>query len=269
MIAVARGWIEERVAPARDHAFRASRIAAPASSALMRDLSPVIAEQGYTSSCVAQAACTGVRMVLALDSVHHDEARIEAPARRFVYREARATHGDAFDDAGTYNSAALFVLRTEGWPAERHMPWDDAIALLDDTQSGARNVWINEAPSQTVRYHAADQAGVVRERAVLAFDGDDLEAQLRAALTVRPVLCGGAVTTDFQELVSWDPCDMRGPVAGGHAVLLVGYDEEGYHVRNSWGAGWGVGGIARVTPRVVRQVLRNFYVIDRAEGPTS
>ena len=31
---------------------------------------------------------------------------------------------------------------------------------------------------------------------------------------------------------------------GGHAVLVVGYDDatQRFHLRNSWGRGWGVGG---------------------------
>ncbi|MER9304241.1 C1 family peptidase [Mesorhizobium sp. M0496] len=35
-----------------------------------------------------------------------------------------------------------------------------------------------------------------------------------------------------------------GESAGGHAFALVGYDAEGFWVLNSWGSGWGRGGIA-------------------------
>ena len=39
-----------------------------------------------------------------------------------------------------------------------------------------------------------------------------------------------------------------GPGAGVHALLVVGYDDPGafWIVKNSWGAGWGVGGFGRV-----------------------
>ncbi|WP_291986286.1 C1 family peptidase [Luteitalea sp.] len=37
-----------------------------------------------------------------------------------------------------------------------------------------------------------------------------------------------------------------GPL-GGHAFALVGYDERGFIVQNSWGARWGSGGFARLT----------------------
>lgn len=34
---------------------------------------------------------------------------------------------------------------------------------------------------------------------------------------------------------------------GGHAVLLVGYDDRGFLVKNSWGSEWGDGGYCRIT----------------------
>ncbi len=34
---------------------------------------------------------------------------------------------------------------------------------------------------------------------------------------------------------------------GGHAFLLVGYDEQGFWIQNSWGPEWGVKGFARLT----------------------
>ncbi len=35
-------------------------------------------------------------------------------------------------------------------------------------------------------------------------------------------------------------------LAGGHAFLLVGYDEIGFWIQNSWGPEWGLGGFARL-----------------------
>lgn len=42
------------------------------------------------------------------------------------------------------------------------------------------------------------------------------------------------------------PFDARMPLAGGHAFLLVGYDEHGFWIQNSWGPEWGLGGFARL-----------------------
>jgi C1A family cysteine protease len=40
----------------------------------------------------------------------------------------------------------------------------------------------------------------------------------------------------------WKETDKSTKIVGYHAVVLVGYNENGFIVRNSWGNGWGVGG---------------------------
>lgn len=44
--------------------------------------------------------------------------------------------------------------------------------------------------------------------------------------------------------IAWAP---ESPTSGGHAFALVGYDDEGFIVQNSWGAEWGYHGFARMT----------------------
>ena len=45
-----------------------------------------------------------------------------------------------------------------------------------------------------------------------------------------------------------DPADGRiiksKKITGGHAFAVVGYDEEGFWIQNSWTDGWGDGGLA-------------------------
>lgn len=36
-------------------------------------------------------------------------------------------------------------------------------------------------------------------------------------------------------------------ILGGHAFAIVAYDDEGFWLQNSWGAGWGAGGLGRVS----------------------
>lgn len=52
---------------------------------------------------------------------------------------------------------------------------------------------------------------------------------------------------------------------GGHAVLLVGYDQLGIYVQNSWGKEWGSNGFAVMPWDIFRQefmygcYLQNCY----------
>jgi Papain family cysteine protease len=61
----------------------------------------------------------------------------------------------------------------------------------------------------------------------------------------------GAVFASAQVHDGWSKTTGQAAIApgthktGGHAFAIVGYDEEGFFVQNSWGPGWGQGGIAR------------------------
>ena len=57
---------------------------------------------------------------------------------------------------------------------------------------------------------------------------------------------------------------------GGHAMLIVGYDDADgtWLIRNSWGADWGEGGYARVPYQVMERygMPTQFWVIGRIES---
>lgn len=65
----------------------------------------------------------------------------------------------------------------------------------------------------------------------------------------------GVVYVTAQIHAGWEKVDANGvipfeygiPTVGGHAFLLVGYDEHGFWVQNSWGAAWGLSGFARLS----------------------
>ncbi|RMG92018.1 MAG: peptidase C1, partial [Candidatus Dadabacteria bacterium] len=73
-------------------------------------------------------------------------------------------------------------------------------------------------------------------------------AALHAALAEVGILYATArVHTGWYEpgddgVIPWRPDRV-----GGHAFAIVGYDERGFWIQNSWGAGWGQGGLALVT----------------------
>lgn len=53
----------------------------------------------------------------------------------------------------------------------------------------------------------------------------------------------------FQIKSNWSECNMENPIIdntgynmGGHAVLVVGYDQDGVYIQNSWGKEWGASG---------------------------
>ncbi len=65
----------------------------------------------------------------------------------------------------------------------------------------------------------------------------------------------GVVYVTAQTHTGWDkvtkdghiPFDEKSKNAGGHAFLLVGYDEDGFWIQNSWSKDWANRGFARIT----------------------
>jgi hypothetical protein len=73
---------------------------------------------------------------------------------------------------------------------------------------------------------------------------------LHAALNETGVIYVTAQTHSGWDNVSGDgviPFDEKSKSAGGHAFLLVGYDEHGFWIQNSWGKEWGNAGFARIS----------------------
>ena len=101
-----------------------------------------------------------------------------------------------------------------------------------------------EKPADTCYKDALNHRATTYSRVIRDLD------QMRGCLAAGyPFVFGFTVYTKFesQEMATTGVLSMPGPdedVVGGHAVLAVGYDDDGktFLVRNSWGTGWGQGG---------------------------
>ena len=69
--------------------------------------------------------------------------------------------------------------------------------------------------------------------------------QLQHALVINGPCIGGLPVKDSSVTHFWNP-DISG-FEGGHAIAIVGYDEEGFIIRNSWGTGYGDQGYAHLS----------------------
>ena len=79
---------------------------------------------------------------------------------------------------------------------------------------------------------------------------DRIEALLDALRSKHPVVFGTLVDKAFMRLRGPQTAGIpKGATEGGHAMMLVGYDSaKGFIVKNSWGPGWGEGGLAYMAP---------------------
>ncbi len=74
----------------------------------------------------------------------------------------------------------------------------------------------------------------------------DKETMKEALHKYGPILCGFAVFQDFLYYKNGYYEYTTGALRGYHAVAIVGYDTEGWKVKNSWGKKWGENGYFRI-----------------------
>jgi hypothetical protein len=74
--------------------------------------------------------------------------------------------------------------------------------------------------------------------------------KMKAALQDGPFVAGFQVYLDFETYTGGVYRHVSGPVLGGHAVVVVGYDDNddggAWICKNSWGEGWGENGYFRI-----------------------
>jgi len=196
-------------------------------------------------SCVGNASADSVEV---LNSIAEPGAPKIQLSRMFLWtlcRNMMDTDGDGRGDIdqikGTYIRLAMEVLHLFGICRED----------LPSSQGGwpydmSKMKWL---PS--IKAMRAATAHHIHSYYRITETGEDrLDALLDALRSKHPVVFGTLVDTAFQKLKGAGPIGRPGGTTiGGHAMMLVGYDSaKGFLVKNSWGQGWGEGGLAYMAP---------------------
>lgn len=189
-----------------------------------------VRDQSITQSCLPTAATKGIFGFCKARDIACPELAV-LPSYAFT-RGVNLLPGESLVDDGSmprsfYSSAALF-----GVVPESSFPFDPARVNdrvpLDVFESGIA--------ARVKSYHTVLEQGQARV------------AALRQALAGKlfPTL-SMPVDIAFEELagISVYP-GTTGPVLGMHALLLCGYRPGAFLLRNSWGIGWGAGGLGWV-----------------------
>jgi len=182
-----------------------------------------VKNQGGCGSCVAFAAVGALEGQLKIQA-NNPSWNIDLSEQHLF------SCGGGTCSGGWYISSALNYLQQYGTPDEACSPYQgqsgsgSCSKSCPDWQSRASKIsswsWVANNPSA-----------------------------LQAALVNGPLVAGFYVYTDF---LSYSGgvyhYDGHSPLAGGHAIVIVGYDstERYWIVKNSWGSGWGDGGYFRI-----------------------
>ncbi|MGF1430163.1 C1 family peptidase [Kitasatospora sp. LaBMicrA B282] len=219
------------VGPADDHtrtalaprAFRAMDV--PASVDLSNFL-PQVGDQGQVGSCVAWAIDYSSFTIL------ENEQGLKGAPHAPMYTYAQIAQGN---DQGSYASQHFDILTSQGLDTQKDY-WQ---GNFDYTTQPDANETANAANWKLSGYTALDT-------------GNALVNEVKSSLAQgEPVVFAFQVYQSLEDITpaqaadyTYYPTDseLAGQPLGGHEVAIVGYNDQGVKIANSWGSGWGDNG---------------------------
>jgi len=209
-----------------------------------KDLSswfPTPGDQGEQGSCVGWA------VAYALKSYQEAVERNIRPTRRdniyspaFIFNQIKLSDCDG----GSYLKDALNLLKKEGCASISNFNYSEHSC--------------NRTPSSSIK-RSARQYIIADWRRVDYENETEVKSQLNSGF---PVVIGMDVDDDFQDLIGNDIYNYStGRNSGGHAMVVVGYDDykQAYKIMNSWGTDWGNGGFVWVSYDLFEQKVHEAY----------
>jgi C1A family cysteine protease len=215
------GWRRPHL-PRRCSVFSATFDGPLPASVDLRSGCPAVYDQGDLGSCTANALGGLAEFIMIKES-----KPAFVPSRLFIYYNERAMEGSITQDAGAAIGDGAKVLALKGCPNENLWWYNTAKFAVKPNKKV-----FNDGLKHLVQGVAGVQQDLTEMRKVLAAG--------------YPIAGGFTVYDSFESdaVAKNGIVPMPGHsenVLGGHAVLLVGYDDakQWFIVRNSWGASWG------------------------------
>lgn len=217
------GWIPDRP-DFRDQTFSVQGLLTLNVPRIL-DLSvklPPVWNQSYTNSCTSHAIAAAI-----LYSQVRQGIPITNPSRMFIYFNERLLEGRTGIDGGASLRNGMKVINSQGYASEDVWPFN--IKKINTTPSA-------------VAYLSGRRHKVLSYQAVIHTE-NFVKKTLAAGF---PIVLGVSVFESFESLAVMQtgiipmPDKSEGFI-GGHAILIVGYDDTKklFKFRNSWGTTWG------------------------------
>jgi len=206
------------------------------SSFSLKQYAPLVGDQANYGTCVAWAAAYAARTIsesVALNRVNQTETTQNVFSPVHVYRNIRPDDPECLRGAQIYS--ALDLMRDTG-----------AVKMLDVERTMA-------FPRVDLAYYRTSRNYPIAGYVTL-FSGEDRQKPslitriMKKSLTEgKPVIIGMNAPNSFTNAKNvWRPTEDPNYFYYGHAVCVVGYDDNRYggafEIMNSWGRKWGNGG---------------------------
>jgi C1A family cysteine protease len=235
----------------RDYLYRSTTAKTP-STIDLRAFSTPVEDQGNLGSCTGHAVAGAIELINMKNNIVNEISRL------FIYYYERLLIGTINYDSGAYIRDGIKATNRWGAPLENLWPYNISK--------------FKAAPTTAAVQDAAKRKVTLYERAL------DFNACINALANGYPVIIGFIVYSSFMR-GNWHrttaimpyPNTRSESVLGGHAVLLVGYNNSSqrFIVKNSWGTNWGDKGYFYMPYSVLTTpgMASDFWVIKGVNNP--
>jgi C1A family cysteine protease len=211
-------------------------------------------EHTYIANCIAVHNCTAnaIGGALQFDELKQKEANPFVPSRLFIYYNERVIEHTVNSDSGARIRDGIKSVAKTGYCPETEWPYDISKFAV-------------RPPA--ICYQDAKKYKALTYQRVL----QNL-IQMKGGLAAgTPFVAGFSVYESIRNSEVERTGDIPLPqqdeaLIGGHAILIVGYDEAKrvFNLRNSWGEGWGDGGYGTLPYAYLtsRSLASDFWVIN-------
>ena len=187
---------------------------------------PAVYDQGQLGSCTSNA----IGAALQFDELKQNEPSPFHPSRLFIYYNERVIENTVTSDSGARIRDGIKSVATTGYCPETEWPYDIT-------------KFANKPPAAC--YQDAKKYKALKYQRVI-----QSLSQMKGCLSAgTPFVAGFSVYESIRHSDVEKTGDIPLPRLGeshlgGHAVLIIGYDDAKrvFILRNSWGDGWGRGG---------------------------
>ena len=191
----------------------------------LRSQCPAVYNQGSLGSCTANATAGALHFTNA-----ELKREIFVPSRLYIYYNTRVLQGTVNQDSGASIRNSIKSVVNQGYGPETSWPYK--ISQFKIKPPKAVYTDSTKRKLTTVCYQRVDNSDI---------------AALKSAVSANnPVVFGFSVYDSFMSSKVSNSGVVPMParkerVTGGHAMLIVGYNDlsQRFTVRNSWGSGWG------------------------------
>lgn len=236
-------WVKDKL-DSRDYIYKPSAVKV-VNKVDLRPYTNQVEDQGPLGSCTGNAIAEAIEMLYNKNKKKVDLSRL------FIYYYTRLIEGTVKYDSGAYIRNGIKSCNHYGAPLESLWPYN-----ISKFRAAPSSVAVKDAAKRKItRYERAS----------------NFDACIDALTNGYPVVIGFLVYSSFMSSsvartgIMPYPNTRSEKLLGGHAVLLVGYDNtnQRFIVKNSWGQGWGDRGYFYMPYKVIQntRMSDDFWVI--------